>query len=262
MLKITEAKVAGIHTLSWLGHEYSFDFVVLFSSTAYVLGGIGLSSYAAANAVAETAAVLENTPLVRTKWLSVGWDAWLTERYAAENGLPPALREFAVEPATALNALFHLLECGMSGPFIISSGNLSARYSKSLEPPSAPLGRELPAGSRPSQSYIPPVNDLENTIAEVWQRHLGGSLIGRDDKFFELGGNSLLALRIVSDLRKRLGIEVPVIAVFEGVTVSGMATVLSTQDRDVEILDDSRKRGAERRRRSAAESDEGVLVNN
>ncbi|MEG3973096.1 beta-ketoacyl synthase N-terminal-like domain-containing protein [Microcoleus sp. herbarium8] len=64
---------------------------------------------------------------------------------------------------------------------------------------------------RPSlgNSYIPPTNDLEQQIAEMWQEVLGIKQVGIHDNFFELGGDSLIATQLVSRLRSNFPVELP-----------------------------------------------------
>ena len=71
-----------------------------------------------------------------------------------------------------------------------------------------------------------PETPLERRIAAVWSDLLGHERIGRDDDFFALGGHSLLATRVVSRLRQEIGIELPLVAVFENPTLAGLAAAV------------------------------------
>jgi acyl carrier protein len=65
--------------------------------------------------------------------------------------------------------------------------------------------------------------ELEGCVAAVWQGLLGRERVGPDDNFFELGGHSLLAVQLCARLRKELGVEIPLQAVFERPTVTEIA---------------------------------------
>ncbi|WP_312871125.1 non-ribosomal peptide synthetase [Streptomyces lonarensis] len=55
----------------------------------------------------------------------------------------------------------------------------------------------------PAVTHQPPVGWAETTLAEVWSQLLGAASVGRDDDFFTLGGDSLLATRTIAALRER-----------------------------------------------------------
>ncbi|HEX3530471.1 MAG TPA: amino acid adenylation domain-containing protein, partial [Thermoanaerobaculia bacterium] len=78
---------------------------------------------------------------------------------------------------------------------------------------------ERPAGAEPS--FVPPATPLEALLADVCAEVLGIERAGMRDNFFALGGHSLLATQLVSRLRRHLGVELPVKAVFEEPTVAG-----------------------------------------
>ncbi len=60
---------------------------------------------------------------------------------------------------------------------------------------------------------------LDDSVALLWAELLGMESIGPDANFFDLGGDSLLATQLISRLRARLGIELPVSALFEKPTL-------------------------------------------
>jgi amino acid adenylation domain-containing protein len=64
------------------------------------------------------------------------------------------------------------------------------------------------------RAYEATMGEIETTLAEIWSELLGVERVGRRDNFFELGGHSLLAVRLVSQLRERLGIELQLTALF------------------------------------------------
>ncbi|HSF42282.1 MAG TPA: non-ribosomal peptide synthase/polyketide synthase [Thermoanaerobaculia bacterium] len=95
-----------------------------------------------------------------------------------------------------------------------SNGKVDRRALARLRPPSAET-----RGAAPE-------TPLEVRLAAIWSKLLGQPRIGRDDDFFALGGHSLLATRVVSRLREELGIELPLVAVFENATLAGLAAVV------------------------------------
>jgi phthiocerol/phenolphthiocerol synthesis type-I polyketide synthase E len=78
-----------------------------------------------------------------------------------------------------------------------------------------------PAGS--GDANVPPRTELEATIAAVWQNLLGLDRLGVTDDFFDLGGNSLVAVQVVGQTRKAVGVRIPIRSLFEAPTVAGLA---------------------------------------
>jgi acyl carrier protein len=105
---------------------------------------------------------------------------------------------------------------------------------KALPPP----GRERPALEVP---YAPPQTPVEETLAEIWAGVLELDTVGLHDSFFELGGHSLLATRSLARLRERLGVEIPLRALFEHPTIADLAALIAGRLADqtpLEEMDD------------------------
>ncbi|PTL83578.1 type I polyketide synthase [Vitiosangium sp. GDMCC 1.1324] len=102
---------------------------------------------------------------------------------------------------------------------VVSTRDLRARMAEierlrvsTWEPtlPTAP--RSTPMDSERSRPHAAPRNERERGIAAVWRELLGVTEVGLDDDFFELRGDSLLAIQLMGRLRKEWGIELPLSA--------------------------------------------------
>ena len=71
-------------------------------------------------------------------------------------------------------------------------------------------GRDRPAG------YVAPRTPTEQVLAAVWADLLHLPEIGVDDSFFEIGGHSLLATKLVFRVRETFGVDLPLVAFFDG----------------------------------------------
>ena len=74
--------------------------------------------------------------------------------------------------------------------------------------------------------YVAPRTPLEAALAGIWSRNLGVERVGIHDDFFELGGHSLLGTRIIAQIRKELGVEVALRALFESATIAEFAAAV------------------------------------
>lgn len=72
-----------------------------------------------------------------------------------------------------------------------------------------------------------PNNQTEQTIRLVWQEVLGIEPIGLNDDFFELGGDSLIGIQLMSRLRTEFALELPMNSLFESPTIAGLAEIVS-----------------------------------
>ncbi|MBD0322357.1 MAG: amino acid adenylation domain-containing protein, partial [Aldersonia sp.] len=93
--------------------------------------------------------------------------------------------------------------------------------------PLTPMGKldrkALPEPAFESIEFRAPESAVEQAVASVFAEVLDVARVGRDDDFFALGGNSLVATQMVSRLGAALDTTVPVRALFEASTVAGLA---------------------------------------
>ncbi|HEX6200067.1 MAG TPA: phosphopantetheine-binding protein, partial [Thermoanaerobaculia bacterium] len=75
--------------------------------------------------------------------------------------------------------------------------------------------------------YLAPRTPLEAAVAGIWAAFLPVERVGVRDDFFDLGGHSLIATRIVSRIRKDLGVALPLGALFELPTVEALCRELA-----------------------------------
>ena len=81
-------------------------------------------------------------------------------------------------------------------------------------------------------AYVPPCTPVEQTMAAIWAQLLGVERIGRNDNFFALGGHSLLGVRMISRVRKQMGLEIAPGALFASPTLAAFAAQARTPESD------------------------------
>jgi len=101
--------------------------------------------------------------------------------------------------------------------------------------PNGKLDRQALVGVTPDRPqlatpYREPASALESQLVELWEDLLGVAPVGVDDDFFDLGGNSLLAARMLVALEAELGHQVPMSALLDGSTVTGLAAAVAAHE--------------------------------
>ena len=89
--------------------------------------------------------------------------------------------------------------------------------------------------------YKAPATPAEKNITQIWMELLLLDKIGVDDNFFQLGGNSLLALKSVAALKQQFGYEVPITKLYQFPTVSGVAKLLSGANKATVVTSKEKK---------------------
>jgi acyl carrier protein len=83
--------------------------------------------------------------------------------------------------------------------------------------------------------YVAPSTPMEEVLAGIWSELLGIERIGVHDRFFDLGGHSLMAMRLLAAVQDTFGFSVPLKTFFEAPTIARMAQALLPDDEAVGI---------------------------
>lgn len=163
----------------------------------------------------ELEAVLATHPTVREAAATLGGDTSALVAYVAPTtgqvASPRELTRFLAErlPSPMLPSAYVVLDRLPRTP--------NGKVDRAALPAPAPDARRTRA----------PLTAGERRLAPIWRDLLGVEGVHAGDSFFDLGGDSLLALRLLERLEKELGIRMPVAALFEAPTLEELARLLA-----------------------------------
>ncbi|MBA2896480.1 type I polyketide synthase [Nonomuraea soli] len=126
-----------------------------------------------------------------------------------------------IRPADGAAAFLRVLAAD-PGPQVVVSATALAEIAERERTPAAAPEPAGPVAER-SAPYNAPSTELGATIARIWGEVLGVARVGADDDFFDLGGNSLVAVQLIAQVRAATGVKLPMRTLFEAPTVEQMA---------------------------------------
>jgi len=230
-----------LFTLEEALRDQKLDFCILMSSLSAVLGGPGLLSASAQGIFLDAFAARQNQ-IQSVPWISIDWDVWQFE----EDKSP----ELGITPVEAMEVLGRVMGHSFVSPVAVSTGDLQSRIARWLNLESANTKQEANTAAsssghaRPNlpNSFVAPRNELESTVVNIWQSLLGIKGIGVEDNLFDLGGDSLLAIQIISRIREVLHTEIALRSIFEMPTVAGVVGSIQqhqqSMDAQMETIDE------------------------
>lgn len=255
---VLSSKVDGADAILAALSNYPKATLIFASSVVAVLRGAGVSAYSAANAYVEACAQREcNRRIVKC----VAWSLWDNVGMARQAGARTLMLKQGYRILTkgeALQAFDAALQGGAVTYAGLNSGGdevaprlaqwaagaerLALRADSALEGlglvddfgvrvPVVAL-REPMASEARQLTRKPPQNDLERQIADVWTSLLDRSEIGRDENFFDLGGTSLEAARLLREIQARFGGQFTFASILTYPTVASLAAAIEGRSDD------------------------------
>lgn len=217
-------KVTGLRVLDELLAPDEAPLRLTMSSLAAVLGGVAYGPYAAANAAMDAYA---SALRPRTGWLPVNWDTWnLGEDPHGDYGV--TMKDYFYDADEGCEVLERCLSVAHRVPQLtISTGPLEQRFDQwtrlNQTEPTPPRTRY----PRPELlvPFEPPASEREAALVEIWSEILGIDGLGVNDNFFDLGGHSLAAVRMMAQVRAEFG-GFPGDVLIENPTVRSFSKVL------------------------------------
>jgi acyl transferase domain-containing protein len=121
--------------------------------------------------------------------------------------------------AEGIKALDRILSSDMLPGIIVVRGDLPGK-------PARPLATPSPKTTSPKTDTTKPESEVESVLAEWWQELLGVETAGLDDDFFDLGGHSLIAVRMFSKIKKTYQQDLSLSTLFEARTIRQLAGLI------------------------------------
>ncbi|MFC4590809.1 type I polyketide synthase [Sphaerisporangium corydalis] len=137
-----------------------------------------------------------------------------------------------IAPADGADAFRRLVAVGLGRQVVVNATPLGEFVKGVRELTQDTVAEELgtttgeTAADDEASGHVAPRNELESTLAGLWCEVLGAKRVSVEDEFFELGGNSLVAVQLIALLRKKLGVRLPMRSLFQVPTVTGMAALV------------------------------------
>ncbi len=199
------------------------------SSMSAFFGGIAHAPYAAANLFLDGWGALQNRRSAATRWIVVNWEtvhfeasdtrdanAWGANEVALAGAAFPALFEQSLREHDAEDQ--KIFSAGQFVDRLFAWGGRVAAQGGASQP-ATPAVRRKPRPVSLTSAYLAPATALQQEIADIWGAILGVEQVGVDDRFMELGGDSLKTIVMAEKIYKKLGKRVVIQEFFAQPTV-------------------------------------------
>lgn len=110
--------------------------------------------------------------------------------------------------------------------------------------------------------FVEAQTDLEKIVGKIWGKLLRIDKIGINDNFFDLGGNSLLALQMIAKLKTENGIDLPVVKLYQHPTISAIVKMFSNENKEQSFYEKAKSRIAKEKKSNEVISsvEDGIAI--
>ncbi len=238
---VLRPKIDGALALDELTREDPIELFLLFSSATTLLGAPGQGAYVAANAALEALARRRHTegrPALAVMWGPIADAGYLAERPQAREALARRLGALPVPAAEALAALPAMLASGL--PVVAYAAPVWGETARALPILAAPLFSEVREGGGvvEDDGLLDRLRHLEAGAAQTLLRNIVLEEAGRilrqpadeidpAQPLSQMGMDSLMAVELRLALEGRLRVDLPLVSLAEGTSVTSIATRLA-----------------------------------
>ncbi|PKQ89070.1 hypothetical protein CXK86_21075 [Paenibacillus sp. BGI2013] len=240
-------KVQGTWNMDQATAHDSLDFLVLFSTTSTLFSSPGQGDYSAANSYLDAYAAYRNRRGGRT--LTINWVAWKETGMAKDFGVNDDMVFKSVLTKSALKAFDQAFqrkvhrsiigELNYDSEYMAYVGDMpmmmseevyntiqdqSASVIAEVEMRKATLNKEVSLHGRNDGQYTA----MEQMLSRIWSLHLGLTEMDLYDDFYEYGGDSIIGLKMASDIYRETGIQVNPSDVLQYPTIWGLGVHLQS----------------------------------
>ena len=224
-------KVGGLPVIERLIEGRSMDFVVLCSSLSPVLGGLGFSSYASANAVLDEYAGDRSTEL-NPRWICINWEGWRDEVSATEAPASGASQANELTDEEGIEVFNRIMDQPDLCRVLVSTTDLGERVHRWVDAASTTSTPEVITRQYDRPAHLgpiePPTTFTERQLIRLWEGLLGITPIGITDNFFEIGGNSLILTQFIASARLEFSVDLPLASLFGRPEIKPIAELIDS----------------------------------
>jgi amino acid adenylation domain-containing protein len=242
--RILGPKVRGTLVLDRVFNDTPLDFFVLCSSLSSIVVPLGQVGHSAANAFLDAFAHYRS--LIRGRFtVAINWDSWKEvgssqaagDRWSqAYDFIDYSISDFALSPAEGIEIFKRALEHTLPQVVVCTRdlNELAAQqniYGESVlrETGSPAFTTQVRQLRREDLGvpFVPPQNDLQQTLVQLWEDYLGIRQVGIRDDFYQLGVDSLVAITLSTKIHRVMDVQVPISVFFSHPSVERLAQYIS-----------------------------------
>ena len=225
--EIFASKLNGTLVLDHIFRDRKLNFFILFSSMSSLCAHFGQVGYSSANAFIDAYATYrkqEGDTFVK----SINWDTWSDVGMAvnlSKNRNENRTIKEGISNEEGIDAFIRIITHHFPN-IAVSTIDFQERLATHQ------LNEKFEAGSSQSESYNPPsnkievsaftfnsINEVEKQMAEIWRELLGHEQIRSKENFFELGGDSLTAIKMRKRINEVFNIDIPLVKIYHLPTI-------------------------------------------